>query len=83
MANVTDRLNCGKCEKCVRTMAELVALGILDKTEAFIENDISADQLSTFNINIRHREPFYREMLPLLKERGRDDLVDTIYKMLG
>lgn len=83
LANVKTRLNCGKCEKCIRTMAELEALGILDKTKAFIENDISADQLSTFNIKIRHREPFYREMLPLLKKRGRDDLVETIYKMLG
>lgn len=83
LANVKGRLNCGKCEKCVRTMTELVALGILDKTKAFIENDISADQLSNFNIKIRHREPFYVEMLPLLKERGRDDLVGTIYKMLG
>ncbi len=82
LANVKGRLNCGKCEKCVRTITELVALGILDKTKAFIENDISADQLSIFNINIRHREPFYMEMLPLLKERGQDDLVDTICKMI-
>jgi hypothetical protein len=82
LANVKGRLSCGKCEKCVRTITELVALGILDKTKAFIENDISADQLSIFNINIRHREPFYMEMLPLLKERGQDDLVDTICKMI-
>lgn len=83
LANVEDRLNCGKCEKCVRTMTDLVAIGALDKTKAFVENDVSPELLSSFNIKIRHREPFYREMLSPLKERGRDDLVQTIKSMLA
>jgi len=78
LANVTDRLNCGKCEKCVRTMTELVSIGALHKTGAFVENDISPEFFSGFDITIRHRAPFYEAMLPLLKERGRDDLVKTI-----
>jgi hypothetical protein len=82
LANVADRLNCGKCEKCVRTMTELVAIGALNKTQAFVENDVSSDLFSGFKITIRHREPFYRDLLPLLKERGRDDLVRTITGML-
>ena len=82
LANVADRLNCGKCEKCVRTMTELVAIGALDKTQAFVENDVSPDLFSGFKITIRHRETFYRELLPLLKERGRDDLVQTITRKL-
>jgi hypothetical protein len=82
LANVKDRLNCGKCEKCVRTMTELVAIGALDKTRAFVEDDVTPDLLSSFNILIRHRASFYREMLAPLKERGRDDLVQTIKKML-
>ncbi len=82
LANVTDRLNCGKCEKCVRTMTELVAIDALHKTRAFEENDVTPEQLSAFNIRIRHREPFYEEMLPLLRRQGRDDLVTTIEKML-
>ena len=83
LANVPDRLNCGKCEKCVRTMTELVAIGALEKTHAFVENDVSPELFSHFKITIRHREPFYREILPLLKERGRDDLVRTITGMLN
>jgi hypothetical protein len=82
LANVPDRLNCGKCEKCVRTMTELVAIGALEKTHAFVENDVSPELFSHFKITIRHREPFYRDILPLLKERGRDDLVQTITEML-
>jgi hypothetical protein len=83
LANVKDRLNCGKCEKCVRTMTELLSIGVLHKTSAFVENDVSPELFSGFDITIRHRAPFYEEMLPLLKERGRDDLVQTIKGMLG
>jgi len=83
LANVADRLNCGKCEKCVRTMTELVAIGALDKTHAFVGNDVSPELFSRFKITIRHRAPFYQEMLPFLKERGRDDLVRTIKRMLN
>ena len=83
LANVENRLNCGRCEKCIRTMTELVAIGALDKTDAFVENDVSPELLSSFNIKIRHRAPFYHEMLSPLKERGRDDLVRTIKSMLA
>jgi len=82
LANTADRLNCGKCEKCVRTMTELVAIGALEKTQAFVENDVWPELFSGFKITIRHRETFYRELLPLLKERGRDDLVQTITRKL-
>ena len=82
LANVPDRLNCGKCEKCVRTMTELTALGLLHKTEAFVEDEISPDQISQFDITIRVRPPFYRPMIPLLKDQGRDDLAFAIEKQL-
>lgn len=82
LANVQDRLNCGKCEKCVRTMLGLKAIDALDKTPAFIENDVSPDLLSGFSITIRHREPFYRELLEPLKACGRDDLVRVIKSKL-
>ena len=83
LANVPDRLNCGKCEKCIRTMTELLAIDALDKTKAFVENDVTPEQLAQFNITIRHRDSFYREMLSPLKKQGRDDLVKTIKKMLA
>jgi len=83
LANVPDRLNCGKCEKCIRTMTELLAIDALDKTKAFVENDVTPEQLAQFDITIRHRDSFYREMLSLLEKQGRDDLVDTIKKMLA
>jgi hypothetical protein len=83
LANVEDRLNCGRCEKCVRTMTGLVALDALQKTCAFVENDVTPDMFEAFEINIRHRAPFYVELLPLLKKQGRLDLVETITKKLN
>ena len=82
LANVKDRLNCGRCEKCVRTMTGFVAVGALEKCGAFVENDVTPDMFDPFEITVRHREPFYRELLPLLKRQGRRDLVKTIEKNL-
>jgi len=83
LANVPDRLNCGKCEKCVRTMLGLVGLGMLDKTRVFVENDVTTDMLAPFKITIRHRPPFYRELLGPLQARGRNDLVNLIRRKLS
>ena len=84
LANVPDRLNCGRCEKCVRTMLELLAAGTLHKTGAFVEKDVKPEMLSGFSIRIRERQSFYLEILPLLAGKGRDDLVKTIkHKLLS
>jgi len=83
LANVPDRLNCGHCEKCVRTMTELTALGLLDKTRAFVEDEITAEHISQFDITIRVRPPFYRPLIPLLRQQGRDDLVSAIERQLN
>jgi len=38
---LTDgRLNCGRCEKCVRTMLALLSLGKLRDCSAFVEDDV-------------------------------------------
>lgn len=83
LANVPERLNCGKCEKCVRTMTELIALGLLHQTTAFGQDDLRPEDLARFDITIRERPPFYRPLIPLLRQKGRDDLADTITALLG
>lgn len=82
LANVPDQLNCGKCEKCVRTMTELTALGLLHKTRAFDADEVSPEDISRFDITIRVRPPFYRPMIPLLRQQGRNDLAQTIEALL-
>ena len=76
-------LNCGSCEKCIRTMLALVALGALERTRAFPCTDVSADLVRTishFDRMIRYR--FYIELLGPLKERGREDLVRAIEELI-
>ena len=82
LANTPDRLNCGVCEKCTRTRTELLALGLLDKTKAFVENDVTPEELLKYSITIRGREIFYQDMLKPLTEIGRTDLVEVIEKKL-
>jgi len=75
-------LNCGQCEKCARTMLELVALGALNRTRAFPAQDISADSV-TRNVNIKpgaqvFKNPIYEELLKPLSAIGRHDLVRAL-----
>lgn len=75
-------INCGRCEKCVRTMLELLAAGVLDRSAAFPFDDISAAQVAKINIK---KPKFgytvdddYLELIPPLREKGRLDLVNAI-----
>ncbi len=63
-------------------MTELTALGLLHKTKAFVEDDITAEHISRFDITIRVRPPFYKPVVPLLKKQGRDDLANAIEKQI-
>jgi hypothetical protein len=75
-----DRLNCGRCEKCIRTMLALLALGVLDQTRAFPTQDVLEGQVCSVN---RTTAPFYEELLGPLGERGRHDLVRAIEHRLA
>jgi hypothetical protein len=78
-------LNCGECEKCLRTMLTLLALGVLDKTRAFPVKDISAE-LILEKVNMPDKKVYlktvYRGLIDALAEKGRYDLVEAIeYKL--
>ncbi len=83
LANVKEKLNCGKCEKCVRTMLGLEAVGVLERIRSFGEQQVSPDLLDAFSITIRHREHFYRELIEPLKKCGRGDLAEVIERKLS
>ncbi|NKE72115.1 hypothetical protein [Candidatus Manganitrophus noduliformans] len=73
----SETLNCGKCEKCIRTMLSFSALGILHKVPVFPAQDISADLVRSVrlsSVSVR----CYHELLAPLAERGRKDLVSAI-----
>ncbi len=76
--NPPDQLNCGKCEKCIRTMTELLALGKLAQAPSFSAQDVSPELLNTIEITTDHQNAWYLELVDLLAARGRSDLVAVI-----
>jgi len=78
LQNVPDRLNCGWCEKCVRTMTGLVAAGALASCTAFQEDDVTPELLIGTMPKIGHQGPFYLELVEPLRRQGRDDLARII-----
>ena len=77
-----DQLNCGHCEKCLRTMLALIGLGKLDKTEAFAANDVSPELVETAVQLDRDILTFYPGLAHLLHQVGRDDLANVLEKKL-
>jgi hypothetical protein len=76
-----DRLNCGKCEKCVRTMLALLASGALEKAGAFAAIDVSPELIGqAFKPSVlRDSGVHYAlELTNALKKTGRNDLVLAI-----
>jgi hypothetical protein len=77
-------VNCCGCEKCIRTMLELMALGVLDKTEAFEKKDISGELLKgKVKVKGASTELSYKELIVPLLEIGRSDLVEVIRQKIA
>ncbi len=77
-------VNCCHCEKCVRTMLELMVLGALEKADAFNEKEITAELLmETVKLNGNYTQLSYRELMEPLSAMGREDLVRVIRKKIA
>jgi hypothetical protein len=83
--NPPGKLNCGRCEKCMRTMLELLAVGKLARTPAFQADNVSPDLLEAcLSIDsLRSVTPEYAELMPALEALGRMDLVAVIQDKLA
>jgi len=81
--------NCCRCEKCIRTMLALIAIDRLDKTRAFLEDDLSESTVKSVHLERQRTkgdysvEYDYLELIPPLLERGRDDLVRGIEHIIA
>jgi hypothetical protein len=72
-------MNCGRCEKCVRTRLALLTLGVLDQTSAFPADEITAELVtSTVRIRTAYSERFYGELITALADIGRRDLARVL-----
>ena len=78
-----DETNCMRCEKCLRAAITLEALGVLGRAPAFGTAKLDVRRVGRMPIgdpDVRH---YYKELIPLCRERGRDDLAEAIARSLA
>jgi hypothetical protein len=71
------QINCGECEKCLRTMTALVALGRLDGARLFPARGVTPELIRAARL-APHLGLYWDDSLPLLEAQGRTDLLDAI-----
>ena len=69
-AELTDAYNCGRCEKCVRTMIGLHVCGALDRCGS-LPHSIDAEQIRSLSIRpgLHH---YYRDLMQMLGSSAPD-----------
>lgn len=72
------KINCGRCEKCIRTMLLLLGMGKLSDVDAFAENDVRPTAIFRIPINNLKKARLLAQSIPDLKSIGRHDLVWAI-----
>jgi hypothetical protein len=80
-ANGPNGTNCRICEKCVRTMLELKAVGAWSKT--FAGSDVTPDDIRKVSSAIyKNAGQFYVGLAPALRDQGCDELADALENVL-
>ncbi len=80
----TGNYNCGKCEKCVRTMTALLSLNLLDRATTFVEKNVTKEMLiNTCYLSDSYEVNCYRELIEPLAKLSRDDLIAGIEQIIA
>jgi hypothetical protein len=68
--------NCGRCEKCVRTLTELTAAGVdVERLETFEERTVSVATIRSIGRFVdSYQFDCWRDLIGPLRSAGRDDL---------
>jgi hypothetical protein len=77
--------NCGRCEKCLRTMIALDLCGVLDQAPTFAHAPLDlglVKQIYCPKTRKGSLQLYYTEMLQEARQRGRHDLADAIQTAL-
>jgi hypothetical protein len=66
------KLNCGRCEKCLRTMTALLVLGVLDEFAAFSGERVTPEKIDAMSLGYvpKNFEGYWAPLLPELSRRG-------------
>jgi hypothetical protein len=77
------QLNCGHCEKCVRTMLGLLALGKLEESEAFADHDVTPEMIGAIPVLNPVKAELLRQLIAPLRSAGREALVSALQAKIG
>jgi hypothetical protein len=77
-----DQLNCGRCEKCVRTMLALLALDRLHAAP-FPAADVTPEMLDALETKSIAHVRDYEDVIEPLRARGRTDLADRLRALVA
>jgi hypothetical protein len=80
--NPETGLNCGVCEKCIRTMLELLAIDKLAGAESFPVQHIDIDLLDTIKLRTDYQVTMYEELMVPLAAAGYDKIVERLQAKL-
>jgi hypothetical protein len=77
-----DEYNCGRCEKCLRTMTALEIVGALDRCPTFAV-PLDVETLASLPIDDESIRPWWHENLDLARRRAAPaEMVGVLEKML-
>jgi hypothetical protein len=71
-------INCGRCEKCLRTLLALVAADALERAPTFPVHEMVPGMLERLEIQKPWNAELYRALSDALRARGRRDLAEAI-----
>jgi len=74
------RINCGHCEKCIRTMLGLLSIGKLSEADAFVENDVTPAMIRRIPIHNLGKAELLEQLVQPLRDAGRADLAREIQR---
>lgn len=78
----TGRYNCGKCDKCLRTMIALSLTGVLSDFETF-ESEVPLDAVRALKISGRSGRSFVLENLEYAEQQGNAEIAEVLRKLVG
>ncbi|MEQ9643452.1 MAG: hypothetical protein RIM84_25760 [Alphaproteobacteria bacterium] len=71
-------INCGTCSKCVRTLAELLVAGAIDRATAFPVRDLRPESFASTEVRLPIHLEYYPELVEPLRQAGRPDLAAAL-----
>ena len=75
-------LNCGRCEKCIRTMLQLTVVDALERATSFPGAELTPDAVAGLRFRDWEFRIYYEALAPMLETHGLDDLADATRLLL-